>query len=329
MRLITIFAWLLGAALLAGLVAINHPGEVLGAVGALRYWLAVIVAVHLVPLSFDVAGWRLLFTTPPRFGALFVVRWLAESVNGLLPVPHLGELLRADLARRISPAGEAGPSVVVDLTLGVAAEALFAAAGLALFSTLPGSGRVLLDLLLAIALLAAATVTLYVLQRAGLFALAAAIMRRWIASPRGIFQLKGARAIDRRVGAIYERRGKLARAGAWRLAGWFAGAGETWLILYALGHPVGIGDAIILESLSQAARTAAFVIPGGLGVQDGALLLLCGQLGLPPELGLAVSLVKRFRELVLGAPGLVISYTLQAHRLTPAVSASPREPPAA
>ena len=95
-----------------------------------------------------------------------------------------------------------------------------------------------------------------------------------------------AAALDSRVRTLYLRREKVVLAAMWRLAGWVAGAGETFIILYGFGHPVSLADAIILESLSHAARTAAFVIPGGLGVQDGALMVLAAQLGLGGEMGL-------------------------------------------
>ncbi|HUC69490.1 MAG TPA: hypothetical protein VMA53_28990 [Stellaceae bacterium] len=83
----------------------------------------------------------------------------------------------------------------------------------------------------------------------------------------------------------------------------------------------------MLESLSQAARTAAFAISGGLGVQDGALLLAM-QLGLGAEAGLALSLAKRCRELALGAPLLLTGYITAARRLA-ATGEWQRAPPPA
>jgi len=222
--------------------------------------------------------------------------------------------VRADLARRVSRDGEAAASVVVDITMGIATQVLFAALGLALFSLLDSDSAVLRGLFLATAAMAASAMMFYFAQRAGLFALAAAIVRRWPGPARRLFDLDGARALDHRVGLVYGRRPELIVAASWRLAGWIAGAGEIWIILLALGHPVGLGDAIILESLSQAARTAVFPIPGGLGVQDGILVLLCGQLGLGPEIGLALSLAKRCRELALGLPALLAGYVVQARR---------------
>jgi putative membrane protein len=314
MRLPTVIAWLLGVALLAALVALNHPARVLDAVAALRLWLILVVLYHAVPLFFDVLAWHRLFAAPPPFAALYGIRWIAEGVNGLFPVPHLGELLRAHWTGRIARGGEAGASVVVDLTLGVTTQVLFALLGVALFIFLAHGGALLRGLLIAVAVLVFCGASFYFLQRAGLFALIVAVARRWSASARRLLDIDDARALDARVRALYRRRATILSSAFWRFIGWLAGAGETWLILYGLGRPVSLLEAMMLESLSQAARTAAFAIPGGLGVQDGALLLLCAQLGLGAETGLALSLAKRCREFALGAPALFTGYLIQARR---------------
>jgi uncharacterized membrane protein YbhN (UPF0104 family) len=167
----------------------------------------------------------------------------------------------------------------------------------------------------------------YFLQRAGLFALAARLARTWSLPSRIRFDLDEARALDQRVRDLYRRRGALIEAGLWRFAGWVAGAGEVWLILLGLGHPIDFASAVMLESLGQVARTAAFVIPGGLGVQDGVLLLLATQLGIDAETALALALAKRCRELILGLPGLIVSYVILARRATAAGTPSGERPP--
>ncbi len=314
MRASTVVAWLLGVGLLATLIALNDPAGVLAALTALGLWLPLAIAFHGVPLLLDVVAWQRLFAVPPRLSALFRIRWIAEGMNGLFPVPHLGELPRAQLARRITHTGEAGASVVVDVTVGVATQVLFAAFGLALFGMAYGGSPLLRCLILAVAILSVGLASFYFLQRAGMFALAAAVVRRWAAPARRWVDMDDAAALDSRVRALYLRREKLVLAAVWRLAGWVAGAGETFIILYGFGHPISLADAIILESLSYAARTAAFVIPGGLGVQDGALMVLAAQLGLGGEMGLALSLAKRCRELVLGAPALATGYIIELRR---------------
>jgi hypothetical protein len=86
---------------------------------------------------------------------------------------------------------------------------------------------------------------------------------------------------------------------------WILGAGEIWLGLYYLGQPIDITTALLMESLAQALRTAAFFVPGALGVQEGGYMIIGGAYGLSPEVALALSLVKRTRELLFGVPGLV------------------------
>ena len=87
--------------------------------------------------------------------------------------------------------------------------------------------------------------------------------------------------------------------------GWIAGAGEIWLTLYFLGHPVSIGEAIILESLGQAVKAAAFLVPGALGVLEGGFILFGALFGISADASLAMALAKRVRELALGVPGLI------------------------
>jgi uncharacterized membrane protein YbhN (UPF0104 family) len=101
----------------------------------------------------------------------------------------------------------------------------------------------------------------------------------------------------------------------WRSVGWLAGTGEIWLIFYVLGHPISLLEATMYESLVQAVRSAAFFIPGGLGLQEGAFLTLAMTVGVGPELGLAAALVRRAREIGLGVPGLLALTLMEGRRV--------------
>ena len=117
--------------------------------------------------------------------------------------------------------------------------------------------------------------------------------------------------------AIY-RDGRRILAGAvLHMAVWFVGIAEIWLALRFMGHPVGLVEALVLESLSHAVRSAAFPIPGGLGAQEGGFVVLSGLFGFGPEIALALSLVKRVPDLVLGLPGLLAWQALESRRLLP------------
>jgi uncharacterized membrane protein YbhN (UPF0104 family) len=82
-----------------------------------------------------------------------------------------------------------------------------------------------------------------------------------------------------------------------------------------MGHPVTPVEAIAIESLGQGSRAVAFVLPAGLGVQDGAMVAASAIFGIPAEIALAMALIKRVPDLVLGIPGLLAWQALEGRRL--------------
>ena len=317
LRPFTLLAWLAGAALLAWLLVESNVAGILRSVAALRWWLAALLVFHAIPLLVDVVGWRLLFAKArPPVWRLFWIRWIGEGANGLLPLPQFGEFLRAKLARDRGSAGaEAAASVIADITMALATQVLFTLIGLGLFSLASGSGAVYRALAASL-LLAFFAGSFYALQRFGLIGRGAAFLAGRIGRAEKMFDLASARRLDEMLKRVYSRPRVLAESFAWRFAGWVIGAGEIMLILYALDHSVGLSAAIQMESLSQAARVAAFLIPGGLGVQDGALLLVAGGLGITPGVALALSVARRFRELAFGLPALAAGYAIEARGWT-------------
>ena len=89
-----------------------------------------------------------------------------------------------------------------------------------------------------------------------------------------------------------------------------------------MGHPVSIGEALVIESLTQAVRARAFMIPSALGAQEAGLILLCGIFGVPPDQALALSLIKRAADVVVGVPGLVALQILEGGRLAATMRAA-------
>jgi uncharacterized membrane protein YbhN (UPF0104 family) len=96
---------------------------------------------------------------------------------------------------------------------------------------------------------------------------------------------------------------------------WVIGAGEVWIVLLALGASANFTTALILESVAQAVRGALFLVPGALGVQESGYLLVGGLLGIHGDIALALSLVRRVRELILGIPGLLAWQLIEGGRL--------------
>jgi uncharacterized membrane protein YbhN (UPF0104 family) len=71
----------------------------------------------------------------------------------------------------------------------------------------------------------------------------------------------------------------------------------------------------MLESMTQAMRHLAFVVPAGLGVQEAGLIIFGHALGISSELALAVSMAKRIREVLCGLPSLISWQWLEGRRL--------------
>jgi uncharacterized membrane protein YbhN (UPF0104 family) len=67
--------------------------------------------------------------------------------------------------------------------------------------------------------------------------------------------------------------------------------------------------------MMQAVRHLAFVVPSGLGVQEAGLVVFGGALGVDGELAIAISMVKRVRELLCGLPSLVSWQWVEARRM--------------
>lgn len=312
-------ALLAGLALFTGLLAWQGLGEVAAALAAAGWGLLVVAVFHVLPMAADTLAWRRLLAGAPSvpFPALLRLRWIGESVNGLLPVAQLGgNLVKALLLARAGvPGPRAGASVVVDLTLAVATQVLFTLLGLGLLWGLLGGGGLAAAAAVGAGLLAGALAGFWWAQRRGLFGSLARRLES-LAAGRDQDRLSGgAAALDRAVAGLYRDRCALAGAGAWRLAGWLAGAGEVWLALWFMGQPVGWVEAVLLESLGQAVRAAAFLVPAALGVQEGGYLVLGVALGLGPELALALALARRARELLLGLPGLAVWQWGEGRRL--------------
>ena len=70
-----------------------------------------------------------------------------------------------------------------------------------------------------------------------------------------------------------------------------------------------------LEGLTQAVRQFALLIPAALGVQELGLIGLGHLLGMDAQTAMALSAVKRMRELAIGLPGLLVFYFVEGRVL--------------
>lgn len=253
--------------------------------------------------------WRLL-------DACLLLRWVRESVNVLLPVAQVGgEVAGARLLTFRGVSGsESAATVVVDLLAQTVTQFFFTLIGLALLVSVGGADTLVRWVALGLAVMAPALVGFFVAQRFGGMHLLQKLVAKFAGTPQWA-ALGGLDAMNERLLAIYRRPAPLATVFVLHMAIWFFGVLEVWIALRFMGHPVPYSTALVIESLGQAVRGAAFVVPGGIGVQEGGFVALCAVFGIPAPVAVALSLVKRFPEIALGLPGLFIWQGLEARHL--------------
>jgi putative membrane protein len=259
-------------------------------------------------------GWRC--TLPPAvagripFRSLVMVRMAGEAVNNVTPTAAVGgEPVKAHLLRGFGVSGaDSMASIVIAKTALTVSQSLFVVLGIAALcdrSGRPGLGVALLALLLLVT--AGFTIVLMRLQRRNPAMALWRGLRRIMPRAGFVDRLRhGAQAVDARLAEFYRiERTAFWRAGWWHLLGWLLGIGEVMLIMVLIGAPVSWLDALIIEALSQPIRAAAVIIPGGIGTQEVGGVALCNLIGIPEADSATLWLLKRGRELVFDAIGLL------------------------
>lgn len=311
-----------GGAVVIGLVAF-FGARAIGADVLRAGWAVPLTASLLfVQLWVSSVAWRIsVGSSVPALSRWFLIRWIREAVNSLLPVAQLGGNILGIrlLMQRGVPGPLAGAGTTLDLTIEAVTQAFFTIAGFAALAlTSPDQGW--MDWVSgALVLLVLGVVGFIAAQRAGLMRLiegAARLLRRVFPG----LPIEAVEGLHAELMRLQGKPGALAAASSIHLAAWLAGTLETWLALWAMGvqvggSPVGWEAAFVIESLGQAARSAGFAVPGALGVQEAGLVLIGGLFGLTAEEAIALSMVKRARELLVGLPGLVAWQALEGRRL--------------
>lgn len=230
-------------------------------------------------------------------------RAVRDSAGDVLPFSQFGGMVigaRAVILRGVSAATAFG-STVVDITVEMVAQIAFILIGLViLVLELPIEHMKLLEgTIVGVIVATLAAGVFVVVQRRG-FSFLEGIAERFL--PKAAVH---AAAVNRIVNEIHGAPRRLALAFALHFVGWLGTAFATWLALKLIGTPIAFSSAVAIESLLCAMRSAAVIVPGAIGVQEAGYTMMMPLFGLPPDIGLAVSLLKRAREIALGTPVLL------------------------
>jgi len=320
---IHVTVWLLGlaGAALFTILLIRQGLPQVGAAFAAAGWaIAAVVAFHFaVPVFLDALAWWVLFPKleRPALLQLLWMRWVGESVSTLVPSAAVGgDIVRARLAAiNGTPLPLAAGTVLVDLTLGVFVQAGFTMLGLVLLVDATGQRNFVRPTLIATLIGVVCIAGFYFVQRLGMFRSLALIVARLANSPEWQSLVESGETLDRTVRTLYARRRAVMTCCTWTIISLVGGSGEIWIALRALDLHATFVNAVILQSTALTIRSAAFAVPGGLGVQEGGYLFVGNLLGIPGDAAFALSLIARVRELALGVPGVISWQLIEARRL--------------
>ncbi|HXJ01763.1 MAG TPA: flippase-like domain-containing protein [Micropepsaceae bacterium] len=274
-----------------------------------------VAAYHVLQIVLSGSAWRMVTEEGAHrlnWRSYYQLRWIREAINNLLPVVQLGGVAVGTrlLTRRGVPLSPAIASAIVDTTMEFMSEITFTLTGVGLLFlgrfehgagsyALAGvlSAGVMATILLGAQWLGLAKIVEWALKRFG--------------KTLGGTGSGGTQGLHQAIIAVYRTPRRIVGGFLLHFAGWIFGAFEIAIALAALGHWVGIMPCLLIEALGQALRSAGFAVPGAIGVQEGGYVLAVGLFGLPPETGIALSIIKRLRDVVLGLPALAVWHWLE------------------
>jgi putative membrane protein len=323
LRLATVF----GCALLVGLVLWFGVGDVAEAFASAGWGVALVVLARAAALVVIGYAWaRLALDGEPRTRVFVALRVVREGVNNLLPVAQVGgDLIAARLLTfQGMSGGAAGACILVDMFAQVATQFLFTLVGLGVLMRNGGDEATVAVVSAGLAVTAPALIGFFAAQRYGGFRLIERGMLRLARDPRWA-RLGGIADLHHELQRIWRAPRALAACFALHFATWFFGAIEVQIALGFMGHPIAYADALVIEALGQAVRGAAFLVPGAIGIQEGGFVALCALYGVPADSAIALSLVKRVPDLLLGLPGIMLWQAWEGRRWRGG-SAAPKRP---
>lgn len=233
-------------------------------------------------------------------------RMVRDATSDLLPFSHLGGIVlgsRAAIAKGV-PQPVAFGSMAIDNMAEMLAQIAFTAVGLVILTaSTPHTSTafaVTSSAVIGLMSLVGGCAAFAALQRYGRTLSSKLILR--------LFPNAGpvAESVVRYFQEIYRRPAKIVLSVMFHCAGWMATGLSTWIALFFMGIHARVWHVLAIESLVCAVRSVAFWVPNGLGVQEAAYAAIAPLFGIGAEIGVAISILKRARDIAVGVPILFL-----------------------
>ncbi|HTP77578.1 MAG TPA: lysylphosphatidylglycerol synthase domain-containing protein [Rhizomicrobium sp.] len=312
-----LIAALIGLAVAVWLLMHVGIGQVFAAIASVGIGgFALICLYGLCVVAMMGSGWYALMPDkrPRNLVTCIIGRQTRDSAGDILPFSQFGGMVigcRAIILRGIA-APLAYASLVTDVTTELMGQIAFIAIGIALcLSQLRASATMapyVNGLVLGTALLIPGIAAFVFLQRRG-SAFAETLAARFLPAA-----VKQTAAFGAAMKLMYGSPARLATSSTIHLLSWLASSGIVWLSVRLIGAHMSFYAAAAIEALLAALRSATVFVPSAIGVQEAGYAALMPLFGLGPEIGLAVSLLRRARDVVIGVPVLLAWQAMEGRR---------------
>lgn len=309
MRFGMILATLLGFALVAWLLEAVGLRSIVSATLAVGWFGFVALCVSGAALLMVLGtAW---FALAPRlenirFANFVWGRAVRECAGELLPVSQLGGIVIGARALTLRGMDDslAFASSIVDVTVEMVAQIVFVLAGLVLLLTVARHGPANAALTRSVSVVVVAGIIgaalFLLLQQRGV-----ALLARWsgrLLPAAGTWLGK----LDNSVAEIHASPARIATSLVIHIGGWVGTALWAWFAVRLIGHGISFPFVFTIEAILSAIRSTAVIIPGAIGVQEASYALIGPLLGLAAPAAIALSLLKRARDVALGIPVLLL-----------------------
>jgi len=316
-KLRVVIVALLGLALAVYLIAYTGFGPVFSAAAAVGWGGFALLCLYAMALFVVLGGaWYVLLPESSLANLRIFVwaRMVREAATDVLPFSQLGGLVLGARAAILHGVADSWvySSTIVDVTMEMLAQIVYVALGILILDLrAPPTSfahSLIKGLLIGVACAVAAAGFFLVLQRHG-----HRVVEKFTARilPNA---LRHTVAVGTALRSIYRSRARVGASIVLHSVGWVGSAIGAWIAFRLIGVRVDVKSVFALESLVSAIRSTAVFIPHALGAQEAAYTLFAPLFGIGAEFGLAVSVLKRARDLVIGIPIMLIWQAIEGHR---------------
>jgi putative membrane protein len=306
-----LIAGLTGAMLLVlsyGAGAIWHSIATLGWGG-----LAAVLGFHAGLIVLMGTGWFLLGRgrADARWPRFVWGRLIRDSAAEALPLSQIGGFVLGARAATLAgvSGGFAAASTVVDVTVELVAQLVYVLVGLILLQILRPQNHFAVPVAVGVAAMGVVAAVFVAVQARG----AGAAERAGARLVGAFLGERGAQTsgIQAEIQRLHAKPRVLAACTSVHILSWLLSGIETWLTLHIMGVGISVAEALVIDSLLYGLRSVAFMVPNALGVQEGGFVVLGALFGVGADAALALSFIKRGRDLMIGMPALLVWQMLE------------------